>query len=199
MVITILNGLNSEIRTNPGRGSGRGRDFGGNGPTLFVSGLPFRLQVSEDDVREFLQEKIPNAQNIRVPLNRVSKSIKGIAFVELGSDADVTSVISQVSNLQMGGRSLKINESKPRERARSPERASSRERARSPVGFGGLGGDNVDGGFGNRNFRGGWGGENFRRGFEGRGRYDDRGQQLWLGRYLVQGRTRSPGLDTDDE
>ena len=85
---------------------------------MFVGSLPFG--VSEDEVRTFLQENIPNAQKVRVPMDREKMEIKGMAFVELGSDADVTSVINQVSNLQMGGRPLKINESKPRISERPP-------------------------------------------------------------------------------
>ena len=85
---------------------------------MFVGSLPFG--VSEDEVRTFLQENIPNAQKVRVPMDRDKMEIKGMAFVELGSDADVTSVINQVSNLQMGGRPLKINESKPRISERPP-------------------------------------------------------------------------------
>ena len=121
-VIIIVNGLKSEIRNKPAKndassassGRGFGNPPGDSGATLFVGGLPY--DVSEDDVRNFLQEKIPNAQNVRVPMDREKNSIKGIAFVELGSDADVTSVINQVFNLQWGDRNLKINESiKPRE------------------------------------------------------------------------------------
>ena len=106
MSIIIANELKSEIRSKPVKA------------TLFVGGLPFG--VSEDEVRTFLQENIPNAQKIRVPMDRFENSIKGIAFVELGSDADVNVVVNQVSNLQMGGRPLKITESKPRISERPP-------------------------------------------------------------------------------
>ena len=152
MVITtgIVNGLKSEVRNNPAKNTSS-LPIGGCSrcgclpceATLFVAGLP--IGVSEDYVRTFLQEKIPNAKNVRVPINRLSKSIKGIAFVTLQSDADVNSVINQVSSLQMGGRSLKIKRgrAKSRDRARSRDRAKSRERARSPIiAFG-----DVNGGF----------------------------------------------------
>ena len=94
-VIIIVNGLKSEIRNKPVKndassassGGGFGNP-GGSGTHLFVGCLPY--DVSEDDVRMFLLEKIPTAQNVRVPMDRERNSIKGIAFVELGSDADVT-------------------------------------------------------------------------------------------------------------
>ena len=191
MVIIIVNGLKSEIRNKPAKndamsassGGGFG-DSGDSGATLFVGGLPFG--VGEDDVRKFLQENIPNAQNVRVPIDRVDNSIKGIAFVELGSDADVNVVINQVSNLKMGGRSLKINQSVPKiiERPRGSR-----------------------GAFGGRNLGRGRGG-NFSGGF-GRGRFSDprigsisidedaahlaaRRRQQFAGQLLF-------GLNTDDE
>ena len=138
-----------------------GSNSGGGGPALFVGGLPYG--VSEDDVRNFLQEKIPGASNVRVPFDREKNSIKGFAFVELGSGADVNSVISQVANLELGGRTLKINESKPKG-------------GRPSGGGGGFGGDNSRG-FGGRNSGGG----GFGRGNSDRGGFDDsrRGHHLF--------------------
>ena len=121
---------------------------------MFVGGLPFG--VGEDDVRKFLQENIPNAQKIRVPMNRLSNSIKGIAFVELGPDADVTSVISQVSNLEMSGRPLKINESMPKVSKRP-----------SLGGRGGYRGGTSGVGSWGGSFSGSFGGGSFRNGFNG--------------------------------
>ena len=125
MSIIIVNGPISEIRNKPAKNDASSASSGGgfgnsdsSGATLFVGSLPFG--VSEDEVRTFLQENIPNARKVRVPMDREKMEIKGMAFVELGSDADVTSVINQVSNLQMGGRPLKINESKPKISERPP-------------------------------------------------------------------------------
>ena len=143
--------MKSEIRNKPVKNDTSsassgciGNSDGSCGATLFVGGLPFG--VSEDEVRTFLQENIPNAQKIRVPMDRFENSIKGMAFVELGSDADVTSVINQVSNLQMGGRPLTINESKPR----IPERPPRGSR-------GGFRGGNSGVGFRGGNFSGSFG------------------------------------------
>ena len=93
MVLIIVNGLNSDIKNRPVK-------------SLLVDGFPDH--VNEDEVRIFLLEKIPNAQGVRTFCNIFPKA----AIVRLGSDADVTSVINQVSNLQMGYRSLEIKESK---------------------------------------------------------------------------------------
>ena len=82
-------------------GSGDGVNPGGDGATLFVDHLPNGF--SQVEVQNFLQENIPNAQNVRVPMEIMHPHLNmGFAFVELGSDADITSVINQVSNLEMG-------------------------------------------------------------------------------------------------
>ena len=153
--IIIVNGPISEIRNKPAKNDASSASSGGgfgnsdsSGATLFVGSLPFG--VSEDEVRTFLQENIPNAQKVRVPMDREKMEIKGMAFVELGSDADVTSVINQVSNLQMGGRPLKINESKPRISERPPR--GSRGGFRGPIR-----GENVVVGFRGGSFRDGFG------------------------------------------
>ena len=119
---------------------------------MFVGGLPYGESV--DEVRNFLQERIPNASNVRVPMDKEKNSIRGIAFVELGSGADVNSVINQVANLQMGDRTLKINESKPREGGR-PSGGGGGFDGGDSGGFGG--GNSGGGGFGGGKSGGGGG------------------------------------------
>ena len=95
--------MKSEIQSYPVK-TGRG--------DLLVDNLPD--EVSNDEIRKFLQEKIPNAQEVvvYVPPERETSILKRVAFVKLGSVADVTSVINEVFNLKMGCRTLKISEPK---------------------------------------------------------------------------------------
>ena len=114
----------------------------GNGATLIVSGLS--CEVSEEEVKNFLREKIPNVQRVHVPFDEYEYEIKGFAYVQLASDADVTSVIDQVSDLRMGDRFLNV---KPRDRGRPFGGGSFRDRNYSDdfdgnnngFGFGGNG------------------------------------------------------------
>ena len=92
-------------------------NFSGGKATLFIGSLP--PNAKENEVKIFLKENIPNAQNIRVPMDREKNENKGIAFVELKSDADVKNIIKQVSNLRMADRTLRIKESKPKESGKS--------------------------------------------------------------------------------
>ena len=96
-----MDGLKSEIQRYPVK-TGRG--------DLLVDNLPGG--VTKNEIKKFLQEKIPNAEKIHVPVERETNILIGVAFVKLRSDADVTSVINGVSNLKMGGRTLYISEPK---------------------------------------------------------------------------------------
>ena len=83
------------------------------GTTLYVGGIP--RETSKEFIKSFLRDKIPNAADIRVPMDKVQGTSKGIAFVQLPSGVNVKDVLKQVKGLEMGVRRLKINESKPRE------------------------------------------------------------------------------------
>ena len=82
----------------------------GDGPTLYVSGIPY--DTSEVDVRNFLLDKVPNAESVRVPINRDEGTLKGKAFVQLLSGVNVDTVLNQIEGLEMGGRRLRIHESR---------------------------------------------------------------------------------------
>ena len=116
-----------------------------NQTTLFVSGIPKGYQLwhhtSKDYIKHFLWEKIPNAADIHVPIDRKGIT-KGIALVRLSSGANVKDVLSQVKGLQMGGQTLKINKSKPKDSGR-------------PSGGSGFRGGNSGGGFGGGKSSGG--------------------------------------------
>ena len=72
----------------------------------------FPYEASEHEVTSFLQDKIPNAEYVCVQVETEKDTVKGIAFVKLKSDADVTSVLDQVSNLRMTDKTLQINKAK---------------------------------------------------------------------------------------
>ena len=87
----------------------------GDGPTLYVSGIPY--DTSEVDVRNFLLDKVPNAESVRVPINRTidaldEGTLKGKAFVQLLSGVNVDTVLNQIEGLEMGGRRLRIHETR---------------------------------------------------------------------------------------
>ena len=82
--------------------------FPNQNETLYVSGIP--CERSKPFVKNFLRDNIPNAADIRVPMGRVSGTIKGEAFIQLSPGVNAKDVLKQVKNLKMGARRLQIKE-----------------------------------------------------------------------------------------
>ena len=89
-----------------------GRRVNTAGGILYVGGIP--LGASESEVRDFLEEKIPKVDYVRVPVDRETNEIKGIAFVQLLMDANVTNVAMRIQGLKMDGQILTIKDAKPK-------------------------------------------------------------------------------------
>ena len=88
---------------------------------LHIGNLAFETTSQE------LQELFAQAgtvQSASVVEDRDTGRSRGFAFVEMSSEEEATSAIAQFNGKQIGGRSLKVNEAKPREN-RSGGRGSS--------------------------------------------------------------------------
>ena len=108
---------------------------------LYVGNISFQT-TSEDLVQAFSQYgAVTSAQ---IVTDRETGRSRGFAFVEMESGAD--EAIAAMNGAQVGGRTLTVNEAKPRE-----------ERPRGGGGYGGGGGGGGYGGGGGGG-RGGYGG-----------------------------------------
>jgi cold-inducible RNA-binding protein len=111
---------------------------------IYVGGLPFT--VTETNVRE-LFEPYGTVESAQLITDRDSGQSKGFAFVEMSNEA-AKKAIAELNDAELGGRTLIVNEARPREN-------------RS---FGGGGGGGSRGGYGggsgggNRGGGGGYGG-----------------------------------------
>jgi cold-inducible RNA-binding protein len=114
------------------------------GRKLYVGNLPF--ETGEADLQA-LFERVGAVDSVRVMRDQATGRARGFAFVEMGSDADAQKAITELHETQFGGRTLTVNEARPR-----PEGG----------GFGGGGGRGRGGG-GGRGGRGGSGGGGGRR------------------------------------
>ena len=74
--------------------------------SLYVSGIP--NEWGKDFVENFLRDNIPHAADIRVPTDRLSGTIKGLAEVQLPPGVNVQDVLKQAKGLKMGSQRLKI-------------------------------------------------------------------------------------------
>jgi RNA recognition motif-containing protein len=109
------------------------------GKKLYVGNLSY-------DVTESALEQLFAAhgtvQSAQVIMDRDTGRSKGFGFVEMGSDAEAQAAIAALNGVQQGGRSLTVNEARPKEGGGGGGRG----------GYGGGGGRGGDGG------RGGYGG-----------------------------------------
>ena len=90
---------------------------------LYVGGLPY--STSEQDLED-LFGRSGQVTSVAVITDRFSGQSKGFGFVEMENDADAQAAINALDGTMLGGRTLTVNEAKPRE-----------ERPRSSSGSGG--------------------------------------------------------------
>jgi RNA recognition motif-containing protein len=110
------------------------------GRKLYVGNLPY--SVSEDELRE-LFTRAGAVDTVNVVRDNATGRARGFAFVEMATDADAQKAVTELNETQLGGRTLAVNEARPK-----PQ-----------FGGGGGGGRGGGGGFGG----GGGGGGNRRR------------------------------------
>jgi len=85
------------------------------GTKLYVGNLPFGV-TSQELGDLFAQAGEVVSANIIT--DRFSGQSRGFGFVEMNSDDSAQKAINQFNDYQMKGRSLKVNEAKPREGGR---------------------------------------------------------------------------------
>jgi cold-inducible RNA-binding protein len=100
---------------------------------IFVGNLNFN--TSEDDLRQ-LFEAYGQVDRVAIMTDRDTGRSRGFGFVEMSSNEDGEKAIAALNGSQVGGRTLNVNEARPK-----PERSG---------GGGGRGGRERHGGGGNR-------------------------------------------------
>ncbi|PYQ57092.1 MAG: RNA-binding protein [Acidobacteria bacterium] len=128
------------------------------GRKLYVGNLPYRLRDS--DLQDMFAEH-GTVDSAQVIMDRDTGRSKGFGFVEMSSDQEAQAAISALNGRDLEGRSLTVNEARPRE-----EGGGGGGRGGGGGGRGGYGG----GGGGGRGGYGGGGGGG-RGGYGGHGGY----------------------------
>ena len=81
------------------------------GRKLYVGNLPY--QASDDELRE-LFARAGQVDTVNIIRDAGTGRARGFAFVEMASDADAQKAIAELNGTQMGGRTLAINEARPK-------------------------------------------------------------------------------------
>ena len=114
---------------------------------LYVGGLPYSANERE---LEDLFASTGTVSSVSVVTDKYTGQSKGFGFVEMSTDAEADAAINTLNGTMLGGRTLTVNEAKPRE-----------DRPRTGGGggsYGGGGGGGYGGGGGGRSSGGGSGG-----------------------------------------
>ena len=108
---------------------------------LYVGNLSFR--VTSEDLQEYFAQA-GSVESANVVFDRETGRSRGFGFVEMASEDDANSAISQFNGQEYDGRNMVVNEAKPR------------ENGGGRGGYGGGGGRGGYGGGGNRGGGGRW-------------------------------------------
>src|SRR4028119_2434402 len=115
------------------------------GTKLYVGNLSFR--TTSEDLQEYFGQA-GTVQSANVITDRDSGFSRGFAFVEMSSDEEAASAVTMFNGQELDGRSLVVNEARPREEGGGGGRGGDR---------GGFGGGGGGGRGGNRGGGGGGG------------------------------------------
>ena len=82
------------------------------GNKLYVGNLPY--SVRDGDLEQAFGQ-FGAVTSAKVMMERDTGRSKGFGFVEMGSDAEAQAAITALNGAEMGGRTLTVNEARPRE------------------------------------------------------------------------------------
>jgi len=119
---------------------------------IYVGNLPFN--TGEEDLRQIFAA-YGQVDSVAIIKDKMTGRSRGFGFVEMANDAEAREAIAGLNGTEMEGRTLTVNEARPRSEGGGGRRQ-------------GGGGSRGGGGYGDR--RGGGGGYGDRRGGSGGGR-----------------------------
>jgi cold-inducible RNA-binding protein len=78
---------------------------------LYVGNLPY--EIGEAELQE-LFSRVGPVDSVKVMRDQATGRPRGFAFVEMSTDEGAQSAIRDLNETQMGGRSLTVNEARPK-------------------------------------------------------------------------------------
>lgn len=78
---------------------------------IYVGNLPY--QVSEEDLRVAF-EPFGQVESVNIIKDKYSGQSKGFGFVEMPSEEEARSAINELNGKELNGRTLNVNEARPR-------------------------------------------------------------------------------------
>ena len=81
------------------------------GRRLYVGNLPY--ETGENDLQD-LFARAGTVETVKVMRDMATGRARGFAFVEMSTDEEAQKAIAELNEHQMGGRSLTVNEARPK-------------------------------------------------------------------------------------
>ena len=104
---------------------------------IYVGNLSY--EVSEEDLQEAF-EAFGQVESVRIIKDKYSGQSKGFGFVEMAAEAEAQSAISDLNGKELKGRTLNVNEARPRTESGGGGRGGYGGGGRGGYGGGGRGG-----------------------------------------------------------
>jgi RNA recognition motif-containing protein len=82
-----------------------------NGINIYVGNVPFK--ISDDDLKD-LFEQYGRVETAKIIMDRATGRSRGFAFVEMSDREEGLRAIEELDTKDFLGRSLRVNEAKPR-------------------------------------------------------------------------------------
>jgi RNA recognition motif-containing protein len=79
---------------------------------VYVGNLSF--ETRENDLRTAFEEFGP-VESVKIIMDKYTNRSKGFGFVEMSNEEDGKKAISEMDGKELQGRTLKVNEARPRE------------------------------------------------------------------------------------
>lgn len=111
---------------------------------LYVGNLSFR--TTEETLRAAFEEGGRSVSSVAIITDRDTGQPRGFAFVEMESPADAEAAIEALDGMELDGRTLRVNEARPRASSDSRPRHDGGRRGGRGGGGGGGGGRRGGGG-----------------------------------------------------
>ncbi|BBB32706.1 conserved hypothetical protein [Thermotomaculum hydrothermale] len=80
--------------------------------SIYVGNLPYSTR--EEELREVF-EAHGNVENVKIIRDRETGRSRGFGFVEMSTEEETNAAINALNGSDLGGRTLKVSLSKPRE------------------------------------------------------------------------------------
>jgi cold-inducible RNA-binding protein len=111
MITTVTPVVRSDAASNAPRYAGQRETDRQMARKLYVGNLPFN--VDEQALRDLFAAS-GTVDSVNIMRDQATGRARGFAFVEMASDDEAQNAISAVNNASLGGRTLTVNEARPK-------------------------------------------------------------------------------------